>query len=378
MEIDILINQLDEHNGGSVLITEKYMPKEVYFIIDSKKNEEMHGIRQYYQEKFPNIVLKEFIINEGDSEQIEKFLTNISNRKITVNLSGGPRINSLILLDLCNKKNIDSLYIDVKNKAIYKFNDKILVTKEEFEDLNINEILITSGGVLLEDSSDLCLKEDLIYLSREIYKNLDIWHKYKQRLYETAIFHHDDQNNKRVYVNIENVLEEEEILIKNILKKLKSISQLNYKIDNKKITIDFLNDYLKTFIFKSGTWLEIATNNIIKNIKEIDESKNGVMFLWNNENKFVRNEVDVVAVKDSIPICISCKDSDKYNEVALNELNVYAEKIGGDNVYKILVATKEPEKKPVRTRAEEMGINIVIFDGDEDKFINNIKKIIEK
>ncbi len=378
MEIDILISQLDEHNEGSVLLTKKYMPKEVYFIIDNKKNQEMQGIRQYYQEKFSNIILKEFIINEGDSEQIEKVLTSISNKKMAVNLSGGPRVNSLILLDLCNKKNIDSLYIDIKNKVLYRFNEKILVIKEEFEDLNIDDILKTSGGVLLEDLSDLCLKEDLIYLSKEIYKNLDIWHKYKQRLYEAAVFQHDEQNNKRVYVNIDNLSDEEEILVKKILKKLKSISELNYKIENKKITIDFLNDYLKTFIFKSGTWLEIATNNIIKNIKEIDESKNGVSFLWNNENKFVRNEVDVVAVKNSIPICISCKDSDKYNEVALNELNVYAEKIGGDDVYKILVATKEPEKKPVRTRAEEMGINIVIFDGDEDKFINNIKKIIEK
>jgi hypothetical protein len=378
MEIDILISQLDEHNEGSVLLTKKYMPKEVYFIIDNKKNQEMQGIRQYYQEKFSNIILKEFIINEGDSEQIEKVLTSISNKKMAVNLSGGPRVNSLILLDLCNKKNIDSLYIDIKNKVLYRFNEKILVIKEEFEDLNIDDILKTSGGVLLEDLSDLCLKGDLIYLSKEIYKNLDIWHKYKQRLYEAAVFQHDEQNNKRVYVNIDNLSDEEEILVKKILKKLKSISELNYKIENKKITIDFLNDYLKTFIFKSGTWLEIATNNIIKNIKEIDESKNGVSFLWNNENKFVRNEVDVVAVKNSIPICISCKDSDKYNEVALNELNVYAEKIGGDDVYKILVATKEPEKKPVRTRAEEMGINIVIFDGDEDKFINNIKKIIEK
>lgn len=101
-----------------------------------------------------------------------------------------------------------------------------------------------------------------------------------------------------------------------------------------------------------------------------------LFFLWNNGRKTVRNELDVIAVKDSVPICISCKDSDKYNEMALNELNVYANKIGGKNAYKILVATKEPIKEPVKMRAKEMGIHLVIFDGNEEKFINKIRKII--
>ena len=28
----------------------------------------------------------------------------------------------------------------------------------------------------------------------------------------------------------------------------------------------------------------------------------------------IRNELDVIAVKDSVLICISCKDSEKYDE----------------------------------------------------------------
>lgn len=63
--------------------------------------------------------------------------------------------------------------------------------------------------------------------------------------------------------------------------------------------------------------------------------------------------------------------------MALNELNVYASKIGGENAYKILVATKEPIKEPVKMRAKEMGIHLVIFDGNEKKFINTIKNIIK-
>ena len=163
------------------------------------------------------------------------------------------------------------------------------------------------------------------------------------------------------------------------------------------IQIDFLNEFFKKAkakgvhvtldtsgnpftreepFFSKFKELMNVTDLVILDIKEIDECRNGVIFLWNNGRKTVRNELDVIAVKDSVPICISCKDSDKYNEMALNELNVYANKIGGKNAYKILVATKEPIKEPVKMRAKEMGIHLVIFDGNEEKFINKIRKII--
>ncbi|MDZ5010384.1 DUF1887 family protein, partial [Clostridium perfringens] len=164
-------------------------------------------------------------------------------------------------------------------------------------------------------------------------------------------------------------LNREEIqLLNKILSELKKLNGIDYlEIDKNQIEVNFKNEYLKSFIFKSGTWLEIATDIIIREIKEMDEVKSGVMFFWNDKSKIVRNEVDVVAVKDSIPICISCKDSDKYNEDALNELDVYSKQIGGDKAYKILVATKNPIKSAVIERAKEMDIDIVIFDGDEEK-----------
>ena len=67
-----------------------------------------------------------------------------------------------------------------------------------------------------------------------------------------------------------------------------------------------------------------------------------------------------------------------YLEIALNELNVYASKFGGENSYKILVATKEPIKSTVRIRAKEMGIHLIIFDGNEEKLIKEIKSIISR
>lgn len=374
--IDILINQVDEHNESNILATQEFNPSTVYFIKDKDSEEKMKTLKLYYEKNFPKIKIEEFSVEEGDKEGLEKIIKNIKDKNVLINLTGGNKINSLILLELCIRENIIALYIDIKKKVMYEFKESIIIHEKTFEDLEIDDIVKASGGKIVEDSSELCNKKDLIYFAEKISSNLELWHKYKQQLYDASIFEHDSMEQQRIYIHTKALENEEVNLLDKILLKLKEMKEINYKKQDDKITVDFNNDYLKAFIFKSGTWLEIETNKLINKIEEVDEAKNGVMFLWNDANQSVRNELDVVAVKDSVPIFISCKDSDKYNEMALNELNVYASKFGGENSYKILVATKEPIKSPVKIRAKEMGINLIIFDGNEEKFIKEVKKII--
>ncbi|MCI9304638.1 Card1-like endonuclease domain-containing protein [Clostridium sp.] len=374
--IDILINQVDEHNESNILATQEFNPSTVYFIKDKDSEEKMKTLKLYYEKNFPKIKIEEFSVEEGDKEGLEKIIKNIKDKNVLINLTGGNKINSLILLELCIRENLIALYIDIKKKVMYEFKESIIIHKKTFEDLEIDDIVKASGGKIVEDSSELCNKKDLIYFAEKISSNLELWHKYKQQLYDASIFEHDSMEQQRIYIHTKALENEEVNLLDKILLKLKEMKEINYKKQDDKITVNFNNDYLKAFIFKSGTWLEIETNKLINKIEEVDEAKNGVMFLWNDANQSVRNELDVVAVKDSVPIFISCKDSDKYNEMALNELNVYASKFGGENSYKILVATKEPIKSPVKIRAKEMGINLIIFDGNEEKFIKEVKKII--
>lgn len=376
--IDILINQVDEHNENSILATKEFNPNVVYFIKDNNSEEKMKSLRLYYEKNFKSVKIEEFIVKEGNQQELEKMIDSITDKNILINLTGGKRINSLILLNLSMRNNITALYIDIKKKILYEFKNNIKIYEKTFEDLEIDDIVKASGGKIVEDSSELCNKKDLIYFAEKISSNLELWHKYKQQLYEANIFEHDSNEGKKIYIHTEGLEKEEVNLLNKILAKLEEMKEINYRKQNDKITVNFNNDYLKAFIFKSGTWLEIETNKLINKIEEVDESKNGVMFLWSDENQSVRNELDVVAVKDCVPIFISCKDSDKYNEMALNELNVYASKFGGENSYKILVATKEPIKSPVKVRAKEMGIHLIIFDGNEEKFIKEVKAIINK
>lgn len=377
MNIKILINQVDKNNEFNILATRRFNPKEVIFIYKKEDESFLKSLKNYYKTYLPNVSFKEFMVSEGDIKELNRIIS-YNNKETLVNLTGGSRINSLGMLDICKNEAIRAVYIDIKNKCLYLFDNKVEIIKEEFEDMELDKIIKASGGEVINDSTKLSSKKDLILLTKGIYKNLEIWHRYKQKLYDSNIFIHYVEEPQIIKINLELLSKEERDILRKVLIYLKEIGGIEYSNEKNNIKVFFKNEYLKSFIFKSGTWLEVATNNIINEIKEIDEVRSGVMFLWNDKSKVVRNELDVVAVKDSIVICISCKDSDKYNENALNELDVYSNKIGGKNVYKILVATKEPIKPSVKDRAKEMGISIIIFDGKEEKFKNQIKEVISK
>lgn len=376
MKVNILINLLDKHNESSLLATDKLRPNKVIYIKDKETDEIYKDIEVYHKNAFPNIEIEDILINEDNIDNINEILNKVSVEDTVINVTGGKRVQALILLNQSLIRGFNSIYIDVLNKHWYSFGKEITKIQNKFNDMYLEDMLKTSGADIVIDSTKLSEKEDVIKLTKKIYDNLNIWYRYKQKLHDTNIFIHDYVNNRKININLDYFDKEELDIINKSLEYLKSLNGIEYKRINNEIEVNFFNDYLKGFIFKSGTWLEVLTNIIVKEIIEVDEVKSGVVFLWNQGEQRIRNELDVLAVKDSVLICISCKDSEKYDEDALNELDVYSKRLGGSNAKKILVATKYPCKGCVNERAKVMGINLVILDPDINIFKNTLKQII--
>lgn len=378
MNYDLIINLIHDHNESGILLTAKYNPKEVLFLYSN--DEELiylNAIRQYYKNKFPNCTVIEEKIEYDNFDSVEKAILKQKNKKAILNLSPGKKFITLILYTICLKHNIECKYLNISKEELTTFSiDNITTDKQSFVDLDVEDIIKSVGGSIIVDStefSDIRIIEKLTYI---IANNLNTWERYKIRLSDSNVFIHDESNPRFMKIDISLLESDEKLLLDKCLEFLKNYNQIKYSKDRKIISIHFLNDYIKGFIFKSGTWLEVFTKSIVEDIEIVDDVKSGVLFLWNDEQTRVKNELDVVAIRDSILICISCKDSKKYDEVALNELNVYASQLGGEDVKKILVATKEPSKHSVIHRAEEMGIELIIFDGDSNKFKEELEKII--
>ncbi len=372
MIFETIVSQYDKHNEVILLLFKKFKPKKLVFTISNK--DEGLEVLDNYKAIFPKTKIIFEVIKEGNINDIENVISKYDS--MLINLVGGERINALMLFKLALERNIQSIYVDLLGKIRYVFKDNVRVIDKELDDLYLDDIIEISGAKIVHDSSEICNKPIIINLCKIILKKMDLWHQYKQRLYDNNTFIHNYKDCYKVTINKNKLNLEELDLVNKSIDYLHKLNGLEFREDDEEIKVTFKNDYLKGFIFKSGTWLEVLTHMITNEIKEVDEVKSGLIFSWGKDAREIKNELDVVAIRDSVLICISCKDSDKYDEDALNELNVYSERLGGKDTIKILVATKEPNKTTVRKRAQEMGIKLIILEKDINKFKKTLRNSI--
>ncbi|EOU1683588.1 DUF1887 family protein [Clostridium perfringens] len=379
MNYDFIITILDEHNESSILLAEKLKPKEIIYLY--KKDEELkvlNSLRQFYLNKFPNCNFSDEKLGKDTISSIEEIIKRMKSKNTAICLNQGDKKDILIMYTLALKHNIDGFFLDIPKEELLKLNlESVKCEKCNFVDLDVEDIIDSIGASIVVDSTEMSEINIIETMTNYIASNLDLWKKYKIRLSDNSVFIHDESNPRSIKIDKELLSKEEVVLLDKILNFLEKNGQIKVKELDQCLKVTFQNEFIKGFIFKSGTWLEVLTKNIIEEIKSIDDIKSGVLFLWNDKESRIKNELDVVAIKDSVLICVSCKDSKKYDEVALNELNVYSEQLGGENVIKILVATQPPIKSSISKRAKEMGINLVVFDGNKKAFKEELEKIIK-
>ena len=379
MNYDFIITILDEHNESSILLAEKLKPKEIIYLY--KKDEELkvlNSLRQFYLNKFPNCNFSDEKLGKDTISSIEEIIKRMKSKNIAICLNQGNKKDVLIMYTLALKHNIDGFFLDIPKEELLKLNlESVQCEKCNFVDLDVEDIIDSIGASIVVDSTEISEINIIENMTNYIASNLDLWKKYKIRLSDNSVFIHDESNPRNIKIDKELLSREEVLLLDKILNFLEENGQIKVKELEQCLKVTFQNEFIKGFIFKSGTWLEVLTKNIIEEIKSIDDIKSGLLFLWNDKESRIKNELDVVAIKDSVLICVSCKDSKKYDEVALNELNVYSEQLGGENVIKILVATHPPIKSSISKRAKEMGINLVVFDGNKKSFKEELEKIIK-
>ncbi|MGU8720829.1 Card1-like endonuclease domain-containing protein [Clostridium perfringens] len=379
MNYDFIITILDEHNESSILLAEKLKPKEIIYLY--KKDEELkvlNSLRQFYLNKFPNCNFSDEKLGKDTISSIEEIIKRMKSKNTAICLNQGDKKDILIMYTLALKHNIDGFFLDIPKEELLKLNlESVQCEKCNFVDLDVEDIIDSIGASIVVDSTEISEINIIENMTNYIASNLDLWKKYKIRLSDNSVFIHDESNPRSIKIDKELLSREEVMLLDKILNFLEENGQIKVKELEQCLKVTFQNEFIKGFIFKSGTWLEVLTKNIIEEIRSIDDIKSGLLFLWNDKESRVKNELDVVAIKDSVLICVSCKDSKKYDEVALNELNVYSEQLGGENVIKILVATHPPIKSSISKRAKEMGINLVVFDGNKKAFKEELEKIIK-
>lgn len=382
MNCKTLINLIDEFNDHNIIASLTLNPEKIVFIYGDYKDETniFKNIKNYLKDKLPDTEVIGVAIDKLNQEKICRELGAYKGSDTIVNISGGSKLMSLVAYKTSKKYSMESIFIDLDNEKILRLTNRQIVKLDaNFIKLEVKDFIASTGGKIISDSTELYSDIKVQQYVDYIIKNYDTWNDLKKIIRNSNIIIHNKFMMDTANINLDNLGEYQKRKLKGFLNRLKELNLLHVsRVDRNKIIVKFKSIEAKTILFKTGTWLEVLVYRILREIKEINDVESGVLFLWDDEVNSVKNEVDVVAVSKSRLIYVSCKDTEKYDEDTLNELNVYAEKLGGEDAKKILVATKESYKRSVVRRAEEMRIEIVIFNGNVDSLRKKLNKIIIK
>ena len=151
------------------------------------------------------------------------------------------------------------------------------------------------------------------------------------------------------------------------------LKSYSYDAAAKEFSFSFKNSQVKRCLTVAGQALEMIVYLAALELRDekgekiYDDVKNGVHIDWDGEihtgkdSNDTENEIDVILMRDMVPIFVSCKNGRIENE-ELYKLNTVASRFGGKYAKKVLVASESltTRKKPAyfRSRAHDMGIKL--------------------
>lgn len=381
MNCNTLVNIVDDFNYHNIVASLQLKPNEVIFIYTNTvhQKEILNNLQEFYSDKLPQTKFVSMKINDISMCSYEKLIKEYDNKNTIVNISGGSKLQSLYLYKVAEKNGFQSIVIhEEKDEMLLIEQNEVKIMESNLQDLLVFDYIESSGGKILTDESNLVNDKGVEKITNYILGHYDDWKILKKIFVNPNIIKHCEGNPYLINILLTQTKDFQKKVLLNFIDDMCSQKIANkVNSNNKTITLKFGSKDTKNFLFKTGSWLEVLTHEIVNGMDNINDVKSGVVFLWDDDNLHVKNEIDVLATSGKKLIYISCKDTSHYDEDTLNELHVYSEKIGGEFVQKILVTTSEPTKRSTFSRAEEMKIKIVIFKGNVEEFKKKLEKTIK-
>jgi len=371
----------DRYNDEHIVFTKTMKPNHIVYLATAT------GLHAGYYEDFADYILTDYPKVNIEVKYIEKL--NMVDLKVWMGdlayLDGLHLASTNGLLAHVASRAAESLgipcyYTDLeKDQILCLEGSGIQIVKENIEGIDITEIIDIAGGDIIRKTS-MFNEDPLIRRATDfIAENQTRWKRLKRLLGLKEVFLHDELDRAVVEAVLRRLDKSDYLLFKWMKTYLKDIGYLKTKRSkDDNLVLRFKSPEHKQFLFISGSWLESLTYKTLQLVEGITDIESGVSFAWDFDDETIKNEIDVLATYKSRLYCFSCKDSASYDVNALNELSVYAQRLGGQNVTKVLVVTDLPRKEGVLERAREMDVEVLIYEGNPVAFRRQLERLFSK
>lgn len=241
--------------------------------------------------------------------------------------------------------------------------------------IDISDYILSRGGIITSDTTILFGHQRMIDFLDYIESNFRNYTKLFRRNQSSGGFHKSYPDNKNKLILLPDLLNNhEKKILDDFLTFMRNhdIIKINQRLKSR-IIISFKHKSYKSYLLKTGTWLEHRCYELMKEAG-CDEVEASLSFLWDKKRK-AGNEIDVVALKDNQLVVISCKDRKQIDPHFINELYTNAIHLGNEAAIKILFTTARPSKG-LLDKAKEFGIHIITYEFNRDETLHQIKKIL--
>lgn len=338
-------------------------PDKVYFLADKKNfiDKQIANATKAIQSWKAETKIFCKKVNVDDIKEIQAVLDEIKceadGEEICVDLTGGTELMSVCGYEFCKKYDARLIYMDAKREYIMDvFRGERLCAVRH---ILVNDYITAIGAKRLQDSHDLPMPEEydnICCMAEILFEHIEAWHELSQMLAKQC---KDTGGHMEAYIPPKY----QQSKYKNVLMLAESFEQYGFwkKVDH--ATYRYKNHRFQDYMINYGIWLEMYI--YIKAREVFEESILGLILDWNGMDikDTEDNEIDVIVMKKSIPIFISCKMR-KPEAADVYEVGYLSHRLGGIRA-KACLATTFPVRdygntpKGIFQRFKKMRIGVI-------------------
>ncbi len=401
--IKTLIELFDSVQIENVIAGLRFKPAKIIYVgfKEVMTKSKMKDIEEFFTNRQESPQIEFEIVGRYDYaaivERLEYILNN--NEDCCFDLTGGKELVITAMGAVSAVRNVPMFQINVKTGSFIRVKNCEEIIETEKSHLTLAEGIQLNGCSIthIEDEDiNWTLSQDFQKDIEAIWsiskKNCSLWNKQSNVLESFEKFGYIDEALK-VEVNLQYMknVRQDTMLNQGIINALIKNSLItDYSLDNDLLRFSYKNKQVHSCLTKAGNILELYAYMLMKEIADeepgyYDDLDIGVYIDWdgvihgkNDKQKDTKNEVDLMLMRDLVPIFISCKNGEIRKE-ALYELSVTAQKFGGRYAKKFMLATYVSydceSAAYITQRAADMGI--IIIDNLHLKTRDEFKSILK-
>lgn len=337
----ILIDFFDEDLINTLVPVKTLQPDKVYFLLDRKKENDRE-IKAVAEAIYAWGYVKEIyyypvdIYNMQDiQERLAEIWETAGDEKVYMEFSGGSELMIAAGFDACRKNKAVATYVDIPGERMIN-----MQTGEELMKvihISLDDYFRAIGAKRLDDSRALPRPveyERICKMAESIFTRITDWHALQDYLSKHISYegwYNSFKVPERLTYNGKHI---------NSTFLMSKFRDYGFVEETEHGVYRFLDARYQQYMVNYGIWLEMYI--YIKALDFFDEAYLGVVIDWKSDKSVDTqdNEIDVLVMRKSMPIFISCKMK-KPGNYDVYEVGYLASRLGGENARSIMATTYE-------------------------------------